>query len=79
MDKKSKTGSCFSEDDVSSLAESLNEYAKSLPEKEKNTLMEILLGAMDPLDQFRYIRTSDLLSSEEQAVLRSLEKESEKG
>ena len=79
MDKKSSTGNCFSEDDVSRLAESLNEYSKGLPEHEKNTLFEILLVAMDPLDRFRYLKTSDLLSSDEEAVLRSLENESKRG
>ena len=79
MDKKPRIGSCFSEDDISRLAENLNEYAKGLPEHEKNTLFEILLGAMDPLDRFRYLKTSDLLSSDEEAVLRSLENESKRG
>jgi hypothetical protein len=79
MDNKPRIGSCFSEDDISCLAESLNEYAKGLSEHEKNTLFEILLGAMDPLDRFRYMKTSDLLSSDEEAVLRSLENESKRG
>ncbi len=79
MGRQPRIGSCFSEDDVSRLAESLNEYAKGLPEHEKNALLEILLGAMDPLDRFRYLRTSDLLNSDEEAVLRSLEKESKRG
>lgn len=64
---------------MSRLAESLNEYALALPEREKRALYEILLRAMEPLDRFRYMRTSDLLSSDEEAVLRSLEKESKRG
>jgi len=56
------------------LAESLNEYALTLQEREKRALYEMLLRAMEPLDRFRYLRTSDLLSSDEEAVLRSLEK-----
>jgi hypothetical protein len=79
MDKESRAESCFSEDDVRRLAESLNEYALRLPEDEKRALFEILLRAMEPLDRFRYIRTSDLLSSDEETVLRSLENESKKG
>ena len=79
MDNKPRIGSCFSEDDVLNLAKSLNEYAKGLSEQEKDALMQILLNAMDPLDRFRYLRTSDLLSSDEEAVLRSLEKESKRG
>ena len=61
------------------LAESLNEYALTLPEREKRALYEMLLRAMEPLDRFRYLRASDLLSSDEEAVLRSLEKESKRG
>ena len=61
------------------LAESLNEYALGLPEHEKRALYEMLLRAMEPLDRFRYLRTSDLLSPDEEAVLRSLEKESKRG
>jgi len=79
MDKKSRAESCFSEDDVCRLAGSLNEYAQRLPEHEKHALFEMLLRAMEPLDRFRYLRSSDLLSSDEEAVLRSLEKESKRG
>jgi hypothetical protein len=79
MDKESRAGNCFSEDDVRCLAESLNEYAQRLPEREKHALFEMLLRAMEPLDRFRYLKTSDLLSSDEEAVLRSLEKESKRG
>ena len=79
MDQESREESYISEDDVRHLAESLNEYAMSLPEHEKRALFQMLLRAMEPLDRFRYIRTSDLLSSDEEAVLRSLEKESKKG
>jgi hypothetical protein len=61
------------------LAESLNEYALTLPEREKRALYEMLLRAMEPLDRFRYLRISDLLDSDEEAVLRSLEKESKRG
>ena len=61
------------------LAEKLNEYAITLPEREKHALFEMLLRAMEPLDRFRYLRTSDILSSDEEAVLRSLEKESKRG
>ena len=59
------------------LAESLNEYALALPEREQRVLYEMLLQAMEPLDRFRYVRTSDLLNSDEEAVLRSLEKDQE--
>jgi hypothetical protein len=79
MDKKSRAESCFSENDVRCLAESLNEYALRLPEHEKHALFEMLLRVMEPLDRFRYLRTSDLLSPDEEAVLRSLEKESKRG
>jgi hypothetical protein len=79
MDKESRAESCFSEDDVRRLAQSLNEYALRLPEHEKRALFEILLRTMEPLDRFRYLKTSDLLSSDEEAVLRSLENESKKG
>ncbi len=79
MDTELRVESCFSEDDVRRLAESLNEYALKLPEHEKHALFEMLLRAMEPLDRFRYLRTSDLLSSDEEAVLRSLEKESKRG
>jgi len=76
---KSRARSRFSEEDVDHLAESLNEYARALPEREKRLLFEMLLQAMAPLDRFLYVRTSDLLSSDEQTLLRSLEKESRKG
>ena len=78
MDKESQAESCFSEVDVRRLAHSLNEYAQKLPEHEKQALFEMLLRAMEPLDRFRYLRTSDILSSDEEEVLRSLEKESKK-
>jgi hypothetical protein len=71
---KSQAKSCFSEEDMHRLAESLDEYALALPDREKRVLFEMLLQAMEPLDRFRYLSTSDLLSSEEEAVLRSLEK-----
>jgi hypothetical protein len=61
------------------LAESLSEYALALPERERQALYEMLLRAMEPLDRFHYLRISDLLSSDEEAVLRSLEKGSGKG
>lgn len=79
MDKESRTESCFSEDDVCRLAESLNGYAMRLPEHEKRALFEMLLRAMEPLDRFRYLETSDILSSDEEALLRSLVKESKRG
>ncbi|MHC4309528.1 MAG: hypothetical protein ACYSX1_07320 [Planctomycetota bacterium] len=79
MRNKSRAESYFSEDDVRRLAESLNEYALRLPEHEKQALYEMLLRAMEPLDRFRYLRTSDLLSPDEEAVLRLLEKESKRG
>jgi uncharacterized protein len=39
----------------------------------------MLLRVMEPLDRSRYLRTSDLLSPDEEAVLRSLEKGSRRG
>jgi hypothetical protein len=54
------------------LAESLSEYALTLPECEKSALCEMLLQAMEPLDRFLCLRTSDLLSGDEEAVLHSL-------
>ncbi len=56
------------------LAESLSEYALTLPEREKHVLLEMLLRAMKPLDRFLYLRTSDFLSPDEETVLHSLEK-----
>ncbi|UCC99507.1 MAG: glycosyltransferase, partial [Phycisphaerales bacterium] len=76
---KLRTRSCFSEQDMRRLVESLGEYALTLPEREKHALCEMLLQAMEPLDRFRYLRTSDLLSPDEEAVLRSLEKGSRRG
>jgi hypothetical protein len=61
------------------LAESLSEYALAMPERERHALYELLLRAMEPLDRFHYLRTSDLLSPDEEAVLRSLEKGSGRG
>jgi uncharacterized protein len=61
------------------LAESLSEYALTLPEREKHALFEMLFRAMKPLDRFLYVRTSDLLSPDEEAVLHSLEKRSRRG
>jgi len=58
------------------LAESLGEYALTLPEREKHALYEMLLRAMEPLDRFLCLKTSDLLSGDEEAVLHSLEKRS---
>ena len=76
---KSRARSCFSEQDVRRLAESLSDYALTLPEREKHTLYEMLLRAMEPLDRFRYLRTSDLLIPDEEAVLHSLEKGRRRG
>jgi serine-type anaerobic sulfatase-maturating enzyme len=59
---------------VRGLAESLNKYVLALPEGQKRALYEMLLGAMEPLDRFRYLRLSALLDSDEEKVLRSLEK-----
>lgn len=61
------------------LTESLSEYALTLPEREKRVLFEMLLRAMEPLDRFLYLRTSDILSPDEEAVLLSLEKRSRRG
>jgi hypothetical protein len=77
MRKKSRTKGCYSEEDIGGLAKSLSEYALRLSEPERHALYEILLRAMEPLDRFRYLKTSDLLSPDEEAVLRSLEKESQ--
>ncbi len=74
MGNKSRAKIRFSEEDVRCLAEKLSEYALTLPERERHALYEILLRAMEPLDRFHYLRTSDLLSPDEEAVLRSLEK-----
>jgi uncharacterized protein len=70
--------SSFSEQDMRRLAESLGEYALTLPEREKRVLFEMLLRAMEPLDRFLYLRTSDILSPDEEAVLLSLEKKSKR-
>lgn len=75
---KSQARTCFSEEDICRLADSLSEYALALPEREKRVLFEMLLQAMAPLDRFLYVRASDLLNSDEQVLLRSLEKESRK-
>lgn len=66
----------MSEHDLRRLAESLSEYALTLPECEKHTLCEVLLHAMEPLDRFLYRKTSDILSPAEEAVLHALEKKS---
>ena len=58
------------------LAESLSEYALTLPEHKKQALCEMLLQAMEPLDRFLCLRASDFLSGDEEAVLHSLEKRS---
>jgi len=79
MCNKSRAKGCFDEEDMRGLAKSLKEYALALPERERYTFYEMLLRAMDPLDRFRYLKTSDFLSSDEEAVLRSLEKKSKSG
>ena len=79
MRNKARTKGCYSEEDMRGLAKSLSEYALGLSERERHALYEILLRAMEPLDRFRYLKTSDLLSPDEEAVLRSLEKESQGG
>ena len=60
------------------LAESLSEYALTLPERKKQALCEMLLRAMEPLDRFLCLRASDFLSGDEEAVLHSLEKRSKR-
>ena len=69
---------CFSEDEVRALAEKLNEYAQKLPENEVQALFQILIRAMEPLDRFRYLKTSDILSSDEEEFLHLMENESKK-
>ena len=76
MRSKLRARSCFSEQDTRRLAESLSEYALTLPERKKRALCEMLLRAMAPLDRFLCLRTSDFLSADEEAVLHSLEKRS---
>ena len=76
MRDKARAKSRFGEEDVRRLAESLNEYALTLPEREKHALCDMLLQAMAPLDRFLYVKTSDLLSPDEEAVLHSLEERS---
>ena len=60
------------------LAESLSEYALTLPAHKKQALCEMLLRAMEPLDRFLCLKTSDFLSGDEEAVLHSLEKRSKR-
>ena len=79
MRSKLRLRSCFSEQDMRRLTESLSEYALTLPEREKHVLFEMLLRAMEPLDRFLYLRTSDILSPDEEAILLSLEKRSRRG
>jgi len=55
------------------LAESLSEYALTLPEREKRVVFEMLLRAMEPLDRFLYLRMSDLLNPDEEVLLHSLQ------
>lgn len=76
-DKQSRTR--LDEQDVRRLADSLGEYALTLPEAERHVLFKMLLRAMEPLDRYRYLETSDLLSATEQEALNSLEKESTGG
>ena len=75
MRKKTRLRSRFKKKDVRGLAESLDEYALTLPGREKRALHEMLLRAMEPLDRFRHFMTSDLLNPDEEAILCSLEKE----
>jgi uncharacterized protein len=79
MRNKPRTKGCYSEEDIRGLAKSLSEYALGLSKRERHALYEMLLRAMEPLDRFRYLRTLDLLSPDEEAVLRSLEKGSRRG
>ena len=58
------------------LAESLSEYAHTLPENKKHALCEMLLQAMEPLDRFVCLKTSDFLSTDEETVLHSLQNKS---
>ena len=79
MRSKSRPKGCYSEEDIRGLAKSLSTYALGLSERERHALYEILLRAMAPLDRFHYLKASDLLSPDEEAVLRSLEKGSRRG
>lgn len=74
MGNQALTQTGFGKDELRRLAKSLSEYALTLPEVKKHALCEVLLGAMDPLDRLLYVKTSDLLSPAEEAILNTLEK-----
>ena len=78
MEENAQEHTCFTEENMHCLADKLDDYANSLSEHEKQTLFTILLRAMEPLDRFRYLETSDFLSSDEEALLWHLERESKK-
>ena len=76
MTGDSRAKSSLSAQDVRRLAESLSEYAYTLPEDERQAVCEVLLHAMEPQDRFLCFEPSDILSKDEQAVFSSLKNDS---
>ncbi len=61
-----------SEETVRSLARKLQEYADKLPAEERALLEHVLLTALPPMERRRFLHETDLLSSEDLALLESL-------
>jgi hypothetical protein len=62
---------------VAAFADHLEEFASTLPERERELLAALLLSAMDPLDRMRLRAPGEVLTPTEAAVLRALESQPE--
>jgi hypothetical protein len=63
------------EESIARFAARLEQYAATLPPRERRSLETILLRAMDPLERIAWRDTAELLDPREEALLRSLTEE----
>jgi hypothetical protein len=60
------------------LARHLERFSASLDERDRQLLAQILLGAMDPVERMVHVHRPELLSAEEEDILRALRTEYER-
>jgi hypothetical protein len=60
------------------LAASLERFSAGLDERDREMLAQILLAAMDPVERMVHVDRSELLSPEEEDILRALRAEYER-
>jgi hypothetical protein len=69
----------ISEEAIKTFADRLEAYAAQLPEREREALQSIIIRATDPIERIRWRDVTGVLEPHEEAFLRSLADETQKG